>query len=790
MGRTWKVALAAATVALACSCSNEEARAPARKADAGAANTAGAPAVSGVDIARAASPSTQVNDTGTFASYGPAADVRREAGQTWYPVRLEEAHAVAAQGNRELSLRLPDGSAVQLRYRRHVTHEDGVWTWIGRSTDGLGEAILTFGRHSVYGTIPQRGRPPLRIITRDLRTWIVQGEAAAQWRSSATDFKVPAALGAAAGASAAATSTAAAPAYTSTEKQTVDLVLGYTTGFKNHWLSPYMCQALGAASCEQHRRDNTLARLNFLVEVANQAYLNSGVTAQVRVVRMVEVAYTDTNTNEAALEALTGSDGTTTSAPAPAFAGLRAARDQYGGDLVTLVRQFHTPENDGCGIAWLNGAGQTAITSADAFFGYSIVSDGTDAGTDGLSYYCRDATLAHELGHNMGAGHDVAATGSVQGAFAYSYGYKASWFYTIMAYGDEGQTEYNVFSNPRVTYCGGQACGTALADNARTLSQVVPTIAAFRNAVVAPPRAHLVQFDANANGKSDLFFTSLAGISVWYMSGTTRTAFASYLPYSSWLERERLVDIGDFAGDGRGDLLYVDSTNHLTYLGSTGNGFEGSTISDSSSLDWTHLAMVDLNGDGRRAEVVLRNRFTGAGAVWFYAVDWTYPSRVAYSSFSVPAGYAYVGSGDLDGDKRADLVWTDVAGRILASRGTASGLAAPTQVPLTYDNRYSLVAVSDANADGRADLVFWRGATRQVVVWLMQGTTRSGYFTSIVPAGYWLAGRGDFDADKRGDFVWTNPSRQIMFAFSTGAGFNYSVLPYTVAPGWTLMSTR
>jgi peptidyl-Asp metalloendopeptidase len=789
MGQTWKISLAAATLALVCSCSNDEVGGPVGKASAAAANSRRTADASGADIAITAPHGARATNDADLISYGPAHDVREEAGQTWYPVQLREASVVAAQGEGEIRLSLPDGGVTRLRYERQVRHEEGVWTWIGRSTEGLGEAVLTFGRHSVFGTIPQRGRPPLRITTRDLRTWIVQGSVAGARPSASPDFKVPSALAAATGTTAGLTSTSLAPAYTSTEKQTVDLVLGYTTGFKNHWLSPYMCQAVGAAYCEENRRDNTLARLNFLVDIANQAYLNSGVAAQVRVVRMQEVAYTDSNTNEDALEALTGSDGTTTSAPAAAFAGLRAARDQYGGDLVVLVRQFQTPENDGCGIAWLNGGGNVPITVADAFYGYSIVGDGTDADTDGVSYYCLDATLAHEMGHNMGAQHDAVTAGSSPGTFAYSYGYKASWFYTIMAYGDEGQTAYNVFSNPRTNYCGGQACGTALADNARTLSQVMPTIAAFRNAVIAPPRAQLVQFDANANGKSDLFFTSIGGMSVWYMSGATRTAFASYLPYSSWLERDRLVDVGDFAGDGRGDLLYVDSTNHMSYLGSTGNGFEGSTIPDSAPLDWVHLAMVDINGDGKRAEVILRNRFTGAGAVWFYVVN-PYPSRVAYSGFSVPASYAYVGSGDLDGDRRSDVVWTDVAGRILVSRGNGSGLAAPAQLPLTYDNRYSLVAVADANADGKADLVFWRAATRQVVVWLMQGTTRSSYFTSIVPAGYWLAGRGDFDGDKRGDLVWTNPSRQIMFAFSTGTGFNYSVLPYTVAPGWTVMGTH
>lgn len=785
----WKVVIATIVVALACSCSNGDTGGHGRKASGPRqGNAAAKPVVSKVDAARTGRRSAGPAARGGFISYGPADEIRKEAGYTWYPVQLDEAHVLSAQGGSQLRLHLPDGSTVQLRHVRDIRHEDGVWTWVGRSGDGLDEAIMTFGRHSVFGTIPQRGRPALRITSQDLRTWIVETDASAPKhpaRFERPDFKVPFAAPAAAGVTAAAGSTAAAPAYTSTDKQTIDVVLGYTTGFKNHWLSPYICDVYGPSNCAQIRRDYTKARLYFLVDVANQAYVNSAVATQVRLVRTVEVAYTDTNTNEAALEALTGSDGSTGQAPDPAFAALRAARDQYGGDLVVLVRQFNKPENEGCGIAWLNGGGLRGITPASEFFGYSVVSDGTDAGTDGASYYCRDETLAHELGHNMGAQHDVATAGASPGAFAFSYGYKSSWFYTIMAYGDEGQTGYRVFSNPRVTYCGTQACGTAQADNARTLSQVMPTIAGFRNAVIAPPRAHLMQFDANENGRSDLFFTSISGTVVWYMSAATRTAYAAY---PSRVEGYRLVDVGDMAGDGRGDLLYVDRGNrHMFYSGSTGSGFEGRTIPDEIPYDWSPIAMIDVNNDGRRAEVVLRNQFTGAGALWFYDQG---GSRVAYSSFSVPANHAFVGSGDLNGDRRSDVVWTDAAGRILVSHGSGSGLAAPVQVPLAYDITYSLVAVSDANADGKADLVFWRGATRQLVVWLMQDTTRSGYFSSIVPAGYWLAGRGDFDGDKRGDLLWTNASRQLMLAFSTGTGFNYSVLPYTVAPGWATMGIQ
>ena len=64
--------------------------------------------------------------------------------------------------------------------------------------------------------------------------------------------------------------------------------------------------------------------------------------------------------------------------PDPAFNALRAARETYGADLVSLVRKFQAPENDSCGVAWLLGGGKQGIDADVGWddLGYSVVSDG------------------------------------------------------------------------------------------------------------------------------------------------------------------------------------------------------------------------------------------------------------------------------------------------------------------------------------------------------------------------------------------------------------------------------
>lgn len=724
-------------------------------------------------------------DRGELVHYPKSRVVRRDGAYTWHRANLSEAHALNAIGG-VLTLTSPSGQPLAFSYERHVEHPSGDWSWVGRLRGGApsDEVILTFGADAAFGTVAQPGKPSLKLTINDGVAWLVETDPAklAGIRNEAThptrpDFLIPPAA-ASSVSSAAAAAAVAPPAVASTPGATtvVDLVLGYTAGY---------AADLGGAS-------QAVTRLNNLVEITNQAYVNSQLPGRVRLVHTMQVKFPDNTSNKDTLEKLTGHTGTSATTPDAAFNALRAARDQYGGDLVSLVRKFHRPENDGCGIAWMIGGNRTSFTTRDAPFGYSVVSDGRAAGSDGKTYFCRDETLAHELGHNMGSQHDrdtATESGSVKyGVYDYSFGYKtgagAGNFYTVMAYGESGQTTYRVFSNPRTTFCGGLPCGVEnQSDNARSLSQTVPVVAGFRATLVAPPIVppsfaapgaliDAKRVDFNGDGRSDLLWRleDNSHLALWTMNGSVRTGGAGFPVGSGW----QVMAAADFRGDGRADLIWSDGTNMQIWDG-TASGFVGLTMR-SYPVGWRVVAIGDLNGDGR-ADLVWRDDANTILSLW--VMDG--PTIIASAAYATSPAWRIEGSGDLNGDGLLDLVWTD--GTLMQLWAGAPGLRFSGVAMPVFPVGWSLVAVGDMDGDRNDDL-FWRHAySGQLAFWRMSGGSRLGSVGFPASLAWRPIQAGDFNGDGRLDLLWTDGINMQMW-ISTGVGFRGEATSPGFPFGW------
>ena len=224
-----------------------------------------------------------------------------------------------------------------------------------------------------------------------------------------------------------------------------DVLVFYTNGF-----------------AEAYPGDVLIAQISYLAGVANASYLNSEIGLTARVVGTEEVDYEDSGTTADALSDLTSGSGV--------FSDVAALRNRLGADLVVLLRVY-TTGNEACGRGWQ----MTSLSSSFEKWAFSVVQVGRIS--FGSSYtYCTDQTLSHEMGHNMGCGHDDAY--SATGIFKYSYGYCFYPYRSVMA--TCSGTRVSHFSKPDLSY-EGFATGTEDANNARSINRVKLTVSQFRD---------------------------------------------------------------------------------------------------------------------------------------------------------------------------------------------------------------------------------------------------------------------------------------------------------------------
>jgi metallopeptidase family M12-like protein len=221
-----------------------------------------------------------------------------------------------------------------------------------------------------------------------------------------------------------------------TKKITIDLMVLYTSKVVSKYIDI----------------DNDLIAL--AIEQANGAFTNSGLgNIKLRLVHRESIDY-DESDGEHFNHLYQMVDGV------GAFSRVRALRNEKRADVVALI----VDDPSGCGLSTRVGAG------ADEAF--VVVHHSCAA----LTY-----SIAHEVGHIIGARHDISLDKNVT-PFPYGHGYvNGTKWRDIMSYkaSCDGCPRVPIWSNPTIKFRGDPA-GTIDADNARVILEQAERVSKFR----------------------------------------------------------------------------------------------------------------------------------------------------------------------------------------------------------------------------------------------------------------------------------------------------------------------
>ena len=193
--------------------------------------------------------------------------------------------------------------------------------------------------------------------------------------------------------------------------------------------------------------------LEMATEQANQAFRNSGLgNISLRLVHTQMIDY-DESDGEHFDHLYRMVDGV------GAFKDVRKLRNEKRADIVGLI----VDDPSGCGLST-----RVAADSEDAYFV--------------VHHSCATITIsiAHEIGHILGARHDRAIDAN-DAPFAYGHGFVNGKWRDIMSYQQscDGCVRIPYWSNPRVTYKD-EPTGTDAADNARVILEQAERVSKFR----------------------------------------------------------------------------------------------------------------------------------------------------------------------------------------------------------------------------------------------------------------------------------------------------------------------
>jgi hypothetical protein len=270
--------------------------------------------------------------------------------------------------------------------------------------------------------------------------------------------------------------------------------------------------------------------------------------------------------------------------------------------------------------------------------------------------------------------------------------------------------------------------------------------------------------DVTGDGKADVVAVeSEGGGNYRYMLGTSNgSGIGSWVQILAGMNNPDKIAVGDVTGDGKADIVAVEQEsggNYRYMLGtSNGSGIGSWTTLLTGMSHPTFMDLGDVTGDGK-ADIVAVEQESGGNYRYMLGTSKGTSISWGFTSLTNMSGPWQMAVGDITGDKKADVVTVEDAGggSFRYMLGTSTGSNFTWGYLLTGMSAPYRMTLGDVNGDGKADIVADEsegGGKFRYMFGISTGST-------ISPWGYALTGLssqeglgvGDVTGDGKADVV-------------------------------------
>jgi Ca2+-binding RTX toxin-like protein len=229
--------------------------------------------------------------------------------------------------------------------------------------------------------------------------------------------------------------------------------------------------------------------------------------------------------------------------------------------------------------------------------------------------------------------------------------------------------------------------------------------------------------DFNGDSKADILWrNNFTGLTYeWQVDGNTKVSEGEIRIVSNdW----KISGTGDFNGDSKSDILWRNINSGATYI----YQMNGLTVASEGlvrnvSNDWQIAGTGDFNADGK-LDILWRNANTGL--TYLYLMNGT--SIVAEAEVrNVANDWVIEGIDDFNGDSKSDILWRNTnSGTAYIYQMDSATVASEGVIGIVPVNQgWNISGTGDYNGDSKADIL-WRNNSGLTYLWTVDGLNKLG----------------------------------------------------------------